>query len=168
MKEKKPLTLKQKQRKERAAQYGLFVSEFAVLPIPFAAMAIANADEWFVSNPDGWKIGLGGGIALALMGIMTLLVSKRKENQELTGGYITLIIGWYAFAFVAMLLSQIMYEIYKIMAISGTGMLAAFGLDQGSKYFKKEADNHKLAIEEAKKKLDKEQAKEEMVKVRIK
>ena len=168
MKEKKPLTLKQKQRKERAAQYGLFASEFAVLPIPFAAMAIANADEWFVSNPDGWKIGLGGGIALALMGIMTLLVSKRKENQELTGGYITLIIGWYAFAFVAMLLSQIMYEIYKIMAISGTGMLAAFGLDQGSKYFKKEADNHKLAIEEAKKELDKEQAKEEMVKVRIK
>lgn len=168
MKKKKPLTLKQKQRRERAAQYGLFAGEFAVLPIPFAAMAIANVDEWFVSNPDGWKIGLGGGIALALMGIMTLLVSKRKENQELTGGYITLIIGWYAFAFVAMLLSQIMYEIYKIMAISGTGMLAAFGLDQGSKYFKKEADNHKLAIEEAKKELDKEQAKEEMIKVRIK
>lgn len=168
MKEKKQLTLKQKKNRERAAQYSLFASQFAILPVPFAAMAIANQEEWFIQNPDGWKIGLGGGIAVALMAIMTFLVSKKKENAELTGGYITLLIGWYAFAFVAMLLSQIMYEIYKVMMISGTGMLAAFGLDQGSKYFKKKADKHKAAIEEAEKELDKEQAKEEMVKVRIK
>lgn len=165
---KKQLTLKQKKNRERAAQYGLFAGQFAILPVPFAAMAVANADEWFVSNPNGWKIGLGGGIAVALMAIMTFLVSKRKENAELTGGYVSLLIGWYAFAFVAMLMSEIMYEIYKVMMIGGTGMLAAFGLDQGSKYFKKKADKHKLAIEEAEKDLDKEQAKEEMVKVRIK
>ena len=165
---KKQLTLKQKKNRERIAQYGLFAGQFAVLPIPFAAMAIANADEWFVSNPEGWKIGLGGGIALALMAIMEFIVSKKKENPELTGGYAALLIGWYVFAFVAFLLSKIMYEIYKIMMIGGTGMLAAFGLDQGSKAFKKKADKHKAAIEEAEKDLDKEQAKEEMVKVRIK
>lgn len=168
MKQKKQLTLKQKQHKERVAQYSLFAGEFAVLPVPFAAMAIANHEEWFVNNPDGWKIGLGGGIALALMAIMMFLVSAKKENKELTGGYVALIIGWYAFAFVAMLLSEIMYEIYKIMMIGGTGMLAAFGLDTGSKIFKDKADKHKAAILEAEKDLDKEQAKEEMIKVRIK
>lgn len=165
---KKQLTLKQKKNRERAAQYGLFAGQFAILPVPFAAMAVANADEWFVNNPNGWKIGLGGGIAIALMAIMTFLVSKRKENAELTSGYVSLLIGWYAFAFVAMLMSEIMYEIYKVMMIGGTGMLAAFGLDQGSKYFKKKADKHKAAIEEAEKDLDKEQAKEEMIKVRVK
>ena len=168
MKQKKSLTIKQKKNRERAAQYGLFAGEFVALPIPFAAMAIANHEEWFVNNPNGWQIGLGGGIAIALMAIMMLLVSAKKENKELTGGYIALIIGWYAFAFVAMLLSEIMYEIYKIMMIGGTGMLAAFGLDQGSKYFRNKADKHKEAIIEAEKELDKEEAKEEMVKVRIK
>ena len=168
MKEKKPLTLKQKQHRERAKQYALFAGEFAVLPIPFAAMSIANSDEWFVNNPEGWKIGLGGGIALALMAVIEFSVSKKKENPELTGGYVALLIGWYVFAFVAFLLSKIMYEIYKVMMIGGTGMLAAFGLDQGSKYFKKKADKHKVAIEEAEKDLDKEQAKEEMIKVRVK
>ena len=165
---KKQLTMKQKLNRERAAQYSLFAGQFAVLPVPFTAMAIANREEWFIQNPEGWKIGLGGGIAIALMAIMMFLISAKKENKELTGGYVALIVGWYAFAFVSMLLSEIMYEIYKVMMIGGTGMLAAFGLDQGSKYFKKQADKHKDAIIEAEKDLDKEQAKEEMVKVRVK
>lgn len=162
-KEKKPLTLKQKQHKERVAQWSLFAGEFAVLPVPFAAMAVANHDEWFLDNPNGWKIGLGGGIALALMAIMMFLVSAKKENKELTGGYVALIIGWYAFAFVAMLLSEIMYEIYKIMMIGGTGMLAAFGLDSMSKIYKKKADKHKEAMMQAEKEIDVEQAKQEIV-----
>ena len=166
MKQKKSLTIKQKKNKERVAQYTLFASEFAVLPIPFAAMAVANREEWFINNPEGWKIGLGGSIAIALMAIMMLLISAKKENKELTGGYVALIIGWYAFAFVAMLLSEIMYEIYKIMMISGTGMLAAFGLDTGSKYFKNQADKHKDALKEAEKELNKEQAKEEIIQER--
>ena len=163
MKEKKQLTLKQKQSRERVAQWGLFAGEFAVLPVPYVVMAVINRQEWFVNNPNSWQIGLGGGIAIALMAVMMLLVSAKKENQELTGGYVALIIGWYAFAFVAMLLSEIMYEIYKIMMIGGTGMLAAFGLDTGSKVFKKRADKHKEAMTEAEKELDKEQAKEEMI-----
>lgn len=165
---KKPKTIKQQKNKERVIQYSLFASEFAVLPIPYFIMGAVNYEEWFVKNPNSWQIGLGGSIAMALMAIMVLLVSKQKENKELTGGYVALIIGWYAFAFVFMLLSQIMYEIYKIMMIGGTGMLAAFGLDTGSKYFKNKADRHKLAISEATKELDKEQAKEEMIQVRVK
>lgn len=165
---KKELTIKQKLNRERTAQYLLFASQFAVLPVPFAIMAAVNADEWFVNNPNGWQIGLGGGIALALMSVIILLVSAKKENEKITGGYVALVIGWYAFAFVAMLLSEIMYEIYKIMMIGGSGMLAAFGLDQASKVYMRKADKHKSAIVEAEKELDKEQAKEEMVKVRVK
>ncbi len=160
---KKQLTMKQKLNRERAAQYSLFAGQFAVLPVPFAAMAIANREEWFVQNPDGWKIGLGGGIAVALMAIMMFLVSAKKENKELTGGYVALIIGWYAFAFVSMLLSEIMYEIYKVMMIGGSGMLAAFGLDTASKAYKKKADKHKSAMLEAEKQIDTEQAKQEIV-----
>lgn len=160
---KKQMTIKQQKNRERRIQYLLFGSQFAVLPVPFAAMAVANREEWFVSNPDGWKIGLGGGIALALMAIMMFLVSAKKENKELTGGYVALIIGWYAFAFVSMLLSEIMYEIYKVMMIGGSGMLAAFGLDTASKVYKKKADKHKEAMMQAEKELDVEQAKQEIV-----
>lgn len=165
---KKQLTVKQKLNRERAAQWSLFAGQFAVLPIPFGIMAAVNADEWFVNNPNGWQIGLGGGIALALMSVIILLVSAKKENEKITGGYVALVIGWYAFAFVAMLLSEIMYEIYKIMMIGGSGMLAAFGLDQASKVYMKKADKHKVQLEEAEKQLGVEQAKQEMVKVRVK
>lgn len=168
MKQKKQLTIKQKLNRERAAQYTLFAGQFAVLPVPFAIMAAVNADEWFVTNPEGWKIGLGGAIAIALMGIIMFIVSAKKENENLTGGYVALLVGWYAFAFVAMLLEKIMHEIYVIMMIGGSGMLAAFGLDQGSKVFKKKADKHKKQLEKAEEDLGVEQAKEEMIKVRVK
>ena len=159
---KKKLSIKQQKNRERAWQYTLFASEFAVLPIPFGIMAAVNADEWFVNNPNAWQIGLGGSIGIALTAIMTLLVAARKENKNLTSGYIAMIIGWYAFGFVALLLSQIMYEIYKIMFVSGTGMIAAFGLDMSSKQMKKRADKHKEQLEQAEKELGVEQAKEEI------
>lgn len=159
---KKQMTIKQQKNRERAIQYSLFAGQFAVLPVPFAAMAIANHEEWFVQNPDGWKIGLGGGIAIALMAIMMFLISAKKENKELTGGYVAMIIGWYAFAFVAMLLSEIMYQIYQIMMIGGTGMLAAFGLDTLSKQYKKKADKHQAQLLKAEEDLGVEQAKAEM------
>lgn len=165
---KKQRTIKQMRDRERAIQYSLFVSEFAVIPAPYGVMCAVNHEEWFVNNPDSWKIGLGGAIAIALMSLAVLLVGAKKENKELTGGYIALILGWYAFAFVALLLSQILAEIYKIMFIGGSGMIAAFGLDTASKSFKKKADKHKQAMIDAEKEMDKEQAKEEMVKVRIK
>lgn len=167
-KQKKEMTVKQKKNKERVAQYALFASEFVAIPIPFVIMSAVNWNEWFAYNPEGWKIGLGGGIAIALMSIATLLVGAMKEDKNITGGYVAIVLGWYAFAFVAMLLSQILAEIYKIMLIGGSGMLAAFGLDLGSKEMKKRADKHKNAMLEAEKELNKEQAKEEMVKVRIK
>ena len=163
MKEKKNKTIKQQKNKERIAQYAFFAGEFAVIPIPFIVMGAVNWNEWFAYNPGGWKIGLGGTIAIALMSIATLLVSAMKEDKKITGGYVAIVIGWYAMAFVAMLVSQILAEIYKIMFIGGSGMLAAFGLDLGSKEMKKRADKHKLAMIDAEKELNKEQAKEEII-----
>lgn len=167
-KQKKEKTVKELERHNRTIQYGLFASEFAVIPIPFAIMSAVNYEEWFVNNPDSWKIGLGGSLAIALMSIAVFLVGAKKENKELTGGYIAIILGWYAFAFIAMLLSQILSEIYNIMFIGGTGMLAAFGLDIGSKRFKIKADKNKTALQEAEKELAKERAKEEMVRIKVK
>ena len=163
MKEKKNKTIKQQKNKERAAQYALFASEFAVIPIPFAIMAAVNWNEWFAYNPGGWKIGLGGTIAIALMSLAALMVSSMKEDKRITGGFVAIVMVWYTLAFIALLLSEILAEIYKIMFIGGSGLLAAFGLDLGSKQMKKKADLHKSAIVEAQKELNKEQAKEEII-----
>jgi len=162
-KEKKPLTIKQKKNKYRAIQYGLTASEYVSVATPFAIMAGVNHQEWFINNPEPWKLGLGGALGLLLMSLAVLLVTKKKENKELTNGYIALIIGWYAVAFIFLLLARVMNEIYTIMFFGGFGLLGAFGLDLGSKSFEKKADKLKAAIENANAELDKEQAKEELV-----
>lgn len=139
-KEKKPLTSSQKQRKYRAIQYTTFGSEFLSILTPYIVMGGVNFDEWFVKNHDGWKIGLGGSLALAILGLATFLVGKKKEDEKITGGYITLTIGWFAVTFIFMLLSSIMDQISTIMFFGGLGLLGAFGLDITSKSFKKKAD----------------------------
>lgn len=169
-KEKKELTIKEQRDSARKKQLILFASEFAVIPIPFVVMGIVNAQEWFITNPEGWRIGLGGGIAMALCSLATFLVSKQKENPNLTGGYISIILGWYALTFVFFLLSSILEQIYIIMAICGSGMLSAFGLDVESKRYKKEYLRLDESLKMAQAEIDKEQAKEEIknVKLRIK
>ena len=144
---KKPQILKQK-NKARATQYGLFVSEFVSVATPYGVLAAVNSEEWFVTNPEGWKLGLGGSIAVFLIGLATLLISKQKENKALTGGWVTLIFLWYAICGVFFLLAQIMTQFYMIMFYTGFGLMGAFGLDLGSKHFKKKAEeNTNYAIE---------------------
>lgn len=148
--EKKPLTATQKKNKYRALQYVTFGSEFLSIITPFIAMGIVNHEEWFYQE-DGWKIGLGGSLALALMGIAVFLVSKKKEeNSKLTNGYISLIVGWFAVAFIFMLLADIMSQMSMIMLFGGIGLCGAFGLDIASKDFKAKADAYKEVIKKAK------------------
>lgn len=148
--EKKPLTATQKKNKYRALQYVTFGSEFLSIITPFIAMGIVNHEEWFY-NEDGWKIGLGGSLALALMGIAVFLVTKKKEeNSKLTNGYISLIVGWFAVAFIFMLLADIMSQMSMIMLFGGIGLCGAFGLDLLSKDFKQKADAYKEVIKKAK------------------
>lgn len=161
MAEKKPLTAKQKQTKYRALQYVTFGSEFLSIITPFIALGIVNHEEWFY-NEDSWKIGLGGSLALALMGIAVFLVTKKKEDNKATNGYIALIVGWFAVAFIFVLLADIMSQISTIMFFGGIGLCGAFGLDIASKDFKAKADTYKDAIKEAKKNVLKQEIEKDL------
>lgn len=167
-KEKKPLTIKQQAKKERKISRLLFASEFVAIPTPFIIMGGVNFNEWFINNPEGWRIGLGGGIGIALMSFIALMVALKKENKDLTGGYLAIIFGYYMLGFIAMLLAEILTQIYQIIFITGTGLIGAMGLDIASKKEKAKADKHFKAIDNAQLELDTQQAKEEIVRVRIK
>ena len=153
-KEKKPLTIKQQAKKERKISRLLFASEFVAIPTPFIIMGGVNFNEWFINNPEGWRIGLGGGIGIALMSFVALMLA--------------IIFGYYMLGFIAMLLAEILTQIYQIIFITGTGLIGAMGLDIASKKEKAKADKHFKAIDNAQLELDTQQAKEEIVRVRIK
>ena len=104
-KEKKPLTIKQQAKREKRISRLLFASEFVAIPTPFIIMGGVNFNEWFINNPEGWRIGLGGGIGIALMSFVALMVALKKENKDLTGGYLAIIFGYYMLGFIAMLLA---------------------------------------------------------------
>ena len=176
MKQKKQLTTTQKKNRYRAIQYTAFGGEFVSILTPYIILGAVNFQEWFVNNPDSWKIGLGGSLALALMGIAVLLVGKKKENEKITDGYIALIVGWFAVAFIFLLLASIMDQIASIMMYGGLGLLGAFGLDMTSKSYKKKADMYKDAInkvrgknieEEVKKEIEEEVRKEQKEKKKV-
>ena len=164
--QKKQLTATQLQTKYRALQYTTFVGEFISILTPFIVMGAVNYDEWFTTS-EGWKVGLGGSLALALMGIAVFLVTKKreedkKEGEKMTYGFITLIVGWFAVAFVFMLLASIMEQITMIMMFGGLGLLGAFGLDIASQNFKNKADAYKGAIKQAKQDILKERVEQEI------
>lgn len=160
-KAKKSLTVKQKQKRARTYQYLTFGGEFVSVLTPFITLGIVNYSEWFTTE-EGWRIGIGGALALAIMGIAIFLLTKKKENKELTDGFITFIIGWFMVAFVFKLLSSIMDQIFTIMMFGGIGILGAFGLDIWSKDFKKKADTYKEVLKEVKEDTLKEQARKEL------
>ena len=147
-KQKKKLTTKQKQKGYRTLQYTCVGGEFVSALLPFIVLGIANGEEWFVSE-GGWKIGLGGSLALALVGIAVFLVTKKKEGEsDITRGWITLIVGWFAVAFIFVLLTNILDQIAVIMLWGGLGLLGSFGLDITSRHFKTLADEYKDALKE--------------------
>lgn len=165
---KKNLTTKQKIRKYRAIQYSTFAGEYLLIASPYVGLGIVNWDKWFMNNPEAWKIGLGGTLAMVLVSIATLLVSKQKENKNLTSGYVALILGWYLIGLVFQLLGMIILEIAELMFISGLGLIGAFGLDIGSNSAKRKKLRAIEARTDAIKELDKEQAREEEIKEREK
>ena len=142
MKAKNSVNTKDKERRYRALRYTFFGGEFLSILAPFVTMGIINFDEWFMTE-EGWKVGLGGTLALALLGLAVFLFTKKKEDDKITNGYITLILGWFAVTFIFVLLSSLMEQISTIMFFGGLGLLGAFGLDLGSKDMKKKADLYK-------------------------
>lgn len=157
MKKNKQLTATQKKNRYRALQYGTFGAEFISILTPFITLGAINYQEWFEVE-GGWKVGLGGALALALLGMAVFLVGKKKENNEITHGYIALVLGWFAVAFIFLLLSNILDQMATIMFFGGIGLLGAFGLDISSQKFKQKADMYV----EARKKVEIENAQEEI------
>lgn len=163
---KKELTTTQKKNKYRALQYTTFVGEFVSVFTPFIVMGAVNAEEWFYQE-EGWKVGLGGSLALALMGLAVFMINKKqeedkKEGEKFTYGFIALLTGWFAAAFIFMMLASIMEQITTIMLFGGIGLLGAFGLDITSKNFKNKADLYKDTILKAKQDVIKEKVKNEI------
>lgn len=164
MSEKKELTIKQQYKKYKGLSYGFSAGEYVSAALPYGIMAIVNKDEWFVMNPEPWKVGLGGAIGMVLLALSMFLITKKKENNKLTDGMIALVIGWYAITFVFFLLAKINMEIYQIMAFGGFGLIGALGLEVGSKYFDKKANELKVAMTNAQTNLNTEQATQEILK----
>lgn len=169
---KKELTAKQKQTKYRALQYTTFAGEFVSILTPFIIMGAVNAKDWFYQE-DGWKVGFGGTLALALMGIAIFAITKKKEKDNEAGekipyGYIALLLGWFATAFIFMMLASIMEQITTIMLFGGFGLLGAFGLEMTSQNFKNKADMYKAAIQKVDNELLEEEIKEEKKTIKIK
>ena len=162
-KEKKELTIKQQKRRYKTYKYLLIGGEYVATLLPYGIMAIVNREEWFVLNPEPWKVGLGGSIGMVLLALAMFLITKKRDNEKLTNGMIALLIGWYAVAFVFFLLAQINMEIYKIMFYGGLGLCAALGLDIGSKYFDKKATTLDTAMKQAETNLQTEQATKEIL-----
>lgn len=156
----KELTATQKKNKYRALQYTCFGGEILSVLLPYITLGIINAEEWFMTT-DGWKVGLGGSLLLALVGIAVFLVSKKQE-KGLTNGWITLMVGWFAIAFIFVLLGSIINQIASIMLWGGLGILGAFGLNITSENMKKKADAYKEALGEVKKESLLEEAKKEV------
>ena len=169
---RRQLVVAQKQKKYRVLQFTCLGGEFISTLTPFIVLGIANNETWFQTE-DGWKVGLGGSLALALMGIAVFLVTKRKDEEtKASNGWLTLLVGWFAVAFIFILLANIMDQIATIMLWGGLGLCGAFGLDLTSKSFKTKADLYKEAIGEVRKDKLKEQinqeVEEEKKKVKIK
>lgn len=159
---KKKLTVKQKKNRARTFQYLAFGGEFLSVLTPFITIGLINYEEWFTTE-EGWKVGLGGALTLAIMGIAVWLITAKKEKKsEITNGWITFLIGWFAVAFIFILLGSIMDQIANIMLWGGFGIAVAFGLDMVSKDQKKKADAYKSALETVKTETIEEQARREI------
>ena len=158
---KKSLTASQKQRRYRIIQKATFGGEFVSIATPYVVMGAINFDEWFKTT-EGWKVGLGGSLAMALLSIAVLSITKTKEDKDAkTGGYVTLLLGWLAVAFVFLLLANIMNQIATIMFFGAIGIGGALGLEITSKHYGELADTYKDTKKEVRKETIKEEIKEE-------
>ena len=163
MANKKQPTIKQKVRKYRAIQYSTFAGQYLAIATPYVVLGIVNWDKWFISNPEGWKVGIGGAIALTLISVITLIVTNAKKEDMKINMYIPLVLGWLMGATIMHLLGSIILEISEIMYITSTGLIGALGIDIASNDAKKKKEHFINSLNLANDELDKEQARNEIV-----
>ena len=151
-KAKKELTATQTKNKYRALQYTFVGCEFLSIITPYVVIGAVNFDEYFVYNAEGWKVGTGGTIALALMGFAVFAIGKKKdEASKHTNGFVTLGLLWLAIGFLFFMLSSILGDMAMIMVCGSAGIFGALGLNIASESMKKKADLYQTAINEANK-----------------
>ena len=79
-KEKKPLTIKEQKKKKYKTYSRLLFAVNMCHGITLWHYGNSNREEWFVLNPEPWRIGLGGTLGLILMGLAMFLITKRKKK----------------------------------------------------------------------------------------
>lgn len=168
----KKLSLPEKKKRLTRIKNTLFFSEFLSVITPFVIIGAVNYNDYFVEY-DGTRMSIACMLAIALMGISVWLVSKKK----FTNSFITLIVGWYAVAFIFFLMGKIVNDIAVIMFIGGSGILGAYGLDIANKKVSVKLEDVKKDMKAAQSSLNQEEYKEELkqqeqekktIKVRIK
>jgi len=161
---KKPLKASQKKTLYRFGQKVTFGSEFISIATPYIIMGAINFDEWFRTT-EGWKVGLGGSLAIALMCICVFSITKKREDKDSkTGGFLTLLMAWIAVAFIFMLLANIMNDIATIMFFGAIGIAGALGLEITSKKLGEKADLYEEAIRKVKGEVIENEVKKEIYK----
>lgn len=157
-KEKKPLTTKQKIRKYRAIQWGTTATQYVTIATPYVVLGAINWDKWFMSNPEGWKVGIGGAIAFALFSTVAALITKVKKDDLKLNPYIPFIIGCLMTVAILKLVASIILEISDILLITTSGLVGALFQDIESNDAKAKKERFIKARESAQAKVDEEQA----------
>ena len=88
-KESKELTTKQKIRRNKLTQVGLKIAEYAVLPIPFAALMIVNRDTWFSTTSSSIGMSVGAIATLGIFVAQVIIVIRESEQKSVPKGYIS-------------------------------------------------------------------------------
>lgn len=164
---KKELTPTQKKKRYKRISRLCFGGEFVSTLAPFIAMAIVNRDTWFV-EVEGWRMSLASALALAVMGLATWLIAKKKAENS----FATLIVGWATATAIIFLIGKIVNDLAYIMLFGLIGIIGAAGLDIGSKQALKKAEKVQKGIERAEEELTaaayKEELEERKIKVKVK
>ena len=162
-KPKKQLTTKQKQARYRAGQIGCYFGMGLSVATPSLIYGVVNFDEWFVKNPEGYKIGIGAAIGFVVTGIIMFFMTQKKEKElKVTEGWITFIACALAIGFTLKMLGDILYEIANVVLWSCLGIAGAVGFDIASKKLKRNADAFKAARATVKQESIEDQARREV------
>ena len=168
------MTVEELKKKYRRWQYGTFFAEFISLIAPYIVLGAINFEDWFMQE-SGWKVGLGGVLGMALAAIALLLVNKKQsDDMKREAGqnpstavvsyeWIVLILGWIMAIVIIFLIETILHQIVQIMIGGLIGILGACGFDIAHVELKKRANKLSDDIEQAKRELSREQAKQEIV-----
>ena len=165
--EKKEKTVKQQIKSYRIAQYSLFGGEFLVALTPYIVIGAINFNDYF-DQVNGWKVGIGFTLSLAVMGFVVFAMSKGKlKDYGYRGSLVSIAIVLFIVGVIAWLFASILNDLAMICFFGAVGIIGAFGLDTISALEKGKADELQKALDEYSKDATKEKIKQENLKKRI-